>query len=151
MHYCISSCRLSRLSLVVCLQSTVCLSVCLCACLWRGQLLQMFDIRFSEWPLVQVFQKVVNIFNDLDLLHAFYFSQWFILFQFTFFWKYINILLQPYVRHWFLKWPRLAWLQNKIPRMLRNEWSFFLSLWKEGGNLFQKWNGKKLRTCCPYW
>ena len=94
MHYCISSCRLSRLSLVVCLQSTVCLSVCLCACLWRGQLLQMFDIRYSEWPLVQVFQKVINIFNDLDLLHAFYFSQWFILFQFTFFWKYINILLQ---------------------------------------------------------
>ena len=54
----------------------------------------MFDIRYSEWPLVQVFQKVVNIFNDLDLLHAFYFSQWFILLQFTFFWKYINILLQ---------------------------------------------------------
>ena len=46
----------------------------------------------------------------------------------------------PCVRHWFLKWSRLAWSKNQIPGMLRYEWSFFLCLWKEGGNLFQKWN-----------
>ena len=56
----------------------------------------------------------------------------------------------PYVRHWFLKWPRLAWSQNKISGMLWYQWSFFLHFWKEGGNLFQKWNRKKLRTCRSY-
>ena len=44
-----------------------------------------------------------------------------------------------------------AWSQNKISGMLRYERRFFSCLWKEGGNLFQKWNIKKLRTCHPYW
>ena len=40
----------------------------------------------------------------------------------------------PHVLHWFLKWPRLAWSQRaKYPKCY--EWSFFLCLWKKGGNL----------------
>ena len=85
MHYCIFSCRLSpclSLDAVYCMPVclSVCLSVCLCAFLCRGQFLRTFDIRYSESSLVQVLQKVFNIFNDLDPLYAFYFSQWFILF-----------------------------------------------------------------------
>ena len=81
------------LSFFRCLSAVYCLPVCLSVCLsMQGQLLQTFDIRYSEWSFVQVFQKVFNIFNNLDPLYAFYFSQWFILF--TFFWRYINFLFQ---------------------------------------------------------
>ena len=47
--------------------------VCLCARLCRDQLLRTFDIRYSEWSLVQVFQKFFNVFNDLGP-YAIYFS-----------------------------------------------------------------------------
>ena len=59
-----------------CISGVYCLSM-------QGQSSQTFNIRYSKWPLVQVFQRVFNIFNDLDPLHALYFSQWFILFTFS--------------------------------------------------------------------
>ena len=86
MHYCMFFLQTVSLSFFRCLPTVYCLSEV------RGQLLRTFDIRYFEWSLVQVFQKVFNIFNILDLLYTFYFSQWFILF--TFFWKYINFLFQ---------------------------------------------------------
>ena len=74
-----SVCSLLLLSACLSLCLSVCLPVCLCACLFMQAsvilLLRTFDIRYSEWSLVQVFQKVFNIFNDLDPLYAFYFVQ----------------------------------------------------------------------------
>ena len=39
------------------LSAGYCMPVCLCARLCRDQLLRTFDIRYSEWSLVQVFQR----------------------------------------------------------------------------------------------
>ena len=59
------------LSFFRCLSAVYSLPMCLSICVpvyARGQLFGRFYIRYLEQSLVQVFQKVFNIFNDLDPL-----------------------------------------------------------------------------------
>ena len=86
---CLSVCFSVLLSVCLSVYLSLCLSVCLSM---QGWVITNVRYLIFRIVVVQVLQKVLNIFNNLDPLYAFYFSQWFILF--TSFWKYIIFLFQ---------------------------------------------------------